>query len=72
MGIADTRVHIWGPDTPQHPWAPKGAKQAHRPKPLGKDERIGEEELDFLADEDKGWIMGRGMAEWLGWSLPYD
>jgi hypothetical protein len=41
MGIADTRVHIWGLDTPQHPWAPKGANQADRPMPLGKDERLG-------------------------------
>lgn len=27
------------------------------------------EELDFLSSEDKEWIMGRGLAEWLGWPL---
>lgn len=25
------------------------------------------EELPFLGDEDKQWIMGRGLCEWLGW-----
>jgi predicted TIM-barrel fold metal-dependent hydrolase len=28
------------------------------------------EELDFLSNDDKEWIMGRGIAEWLGWPLP--
>jgi L-fuconolactonase len=28
------------------------------------------EELDFLSDDDKEWIMGRGIAEWLSWPLP--
>jgi L-fuconolactonase len=28
------------------------------------------EELDFLSSDDKEWIMGRGIAEWLGWPLP--
>jgi predicted TIM-barrel fold metal-dependent hydrolase len=28
------------------------------------------EELDFLSDDDKEWIMGRGIAEWLGWPVP--
>jgi hypothetical protein len=27
------------------------------------------EELDFLSETDKEWIMGRGLAEWLGWPL---
>ncbi len=27
------------------------------------------EELDFLSDSDKEWIMGRGLAEWLRWPL---
>ena len=27
------------------------------------------EELAFLSDIDKTWIMGRGIAEWLGWPL---
>ena len=27
------------------------------------------EELDFLSDTDKEWIMGRAVAEWLGWRI---
>jgi predicted TIM-barrel fold metal-dependent hydrolase len=28
------------------------------------------EELKFLSDNDKEWILGRGIAEWLHWQLP--
>lgn len=28
------------------------------------------EELDFLSAQDKDWIMGRALAEWLRWPLP--
>jgi L-fuconolactonase len=28
------------------------------------------EELHFLSDNDKEWILGRGIAEWLDWPLP--
>ena len=28
------------------------------------------EELDFLSETDKEWIMGRAIAEWLDWPLP--
>lgn len=28
------------------------------------------EELPWLADEDKEWIMGRAVCEWLGWPMP--
>jgi predicted TIM-barrel fold metal-dependent hydrolase len=28
------------------------------------------EELSWLSAEDKEWIMGRAIAEWLGWPLP--
>jgi predicted TIM-barrel fold metal-dependent hydrolase len=28
------------------------------------------EELPWLSDEDKAWIMGRGLCEWIGWPLP--
>ncbi|HEV2009028.1 MAG TPA: amidohydrolase family protein [Burkholderiales bacterium] len=28
------------------------------------------EELPWLTTEDKSWIMGRGICEWLGWQLP--
>jgi hypothetical protein len=27
------------------------------------------EELDFLSDTDREWIMGRGIAEWLKWPM---
>ena len=27
-------------------------------------------ELPWLSDEDKEWIMGRAICEWLGWPLP--
>ena len=93
MVIVDAQVHVWGPETPQRPWAPGGANQAHRPVPLGNDELLRvfwgtdltrlscpyrravtlcTKELDSLAEEDKQWITGRGIAEWLGWPLPCD
>ena len=28
------------------------------------------EEIPWLSAEDKNWIMGRGVCEWLGWTLP--
>ncbi|HZN25858.1 MAG TPA: amidohydrolase family protein [Burkholderiales bacterium] len=28
------------------------------------------EEMPWLADEDKAWLMGRGICEWLGWQHP--
>jgi predicted TIM-barrel fold metal-dependent hydrolase len=28
------------------------------------------EEMPWLSAEDKTWIMGRGICEWLGWRLP--
>ena len=28
------------------------------------------EELSWLTEQDKEWIMGRGLCEWLGWLLP--
>lgn len=27
------------------------------------------EELDFLSDTDKEWVMGRGLSEWLNWPI---
>ena len=26
------------------------------------------EEMDFLSQEDKTWIMGRGVRQWLNWT----
>ncbi len=28
------------------------------------------EEIPWLTAEDKEWIMGRGVCEWLQWALP--
>lgn len=28
------------------------------------------EELPWLSPEDRQWVMGRGLCEWLGWALP--
>lgn len=28
------------------------------------------EELPWLSEDDKAWIMGRGVCEWLGWAHP--
>ncbi len=30
--------------------------------------RLFSEELPFLGEDDKDWIMGRGVMEWLGWA----
>jgi predicted TIM-barrel fold metal-dependent hydrolase len=30
------------------------------------------QELDFLSDTDKEWIMGRGLCEWFGWEIGPD
>jgi L-fuconolactonase len=34
--------------------------------------RLFTDELRFLSDADKEWIMGRGICEWLRWPLPWD
>ena len=28
------------------------------------------EEIPWFSSEDKAWIMGRGLCDWLGWELP--
>ena len=28
------------------------------------------EEIPWLTAEDKEWIMGRSLCDWLGWKLP--
>jgi L-fuconolactonase len=28
------------------------------------------QELPWLSGEDKAWVMGRGVCEWLGWPVP--
>lgn len=32
--------------------------------------RLFSEALDFLSDNDRHWIMGNGVARWLGWPVP--
>jgi hypothetical protein len=40
--------------------------------PYGRAVTLFTEELDFLSSDDKEWIMGRAIAEWLGWRLPHN
>jgi L-fuconolactonase len=42
MLIVDSQVHIWAADTPQRPWPPGRAHQAHRPQPFSKDDLLKE------------------------------
>jgi predicted TIM-barrel fold metal-dependent hydrolase len=42
MLIVDSQVHIWGADTPQRPWPPGRAAQAHRPRPFSRDDLLRE------------------------------
>lgn len=37
MLIVDSQVHIWGAETPERPWRPGSAGQAHKPDPVTKD-----------------------------------
>jgi hypothetical protein len=27
------------------------------------------EEIPWLGDDDRRWVMGRGISDWLGWEL---
>ena len=47
-----------------------GTDLSHLPCPYKQVVTLFTEELDFLSDADKEWIMGRGIAEWLNWPLP--
>lgn len=42
MIIIDAQVHIWGPETPDKPWATVNASKPHRPEPLGHEELLRE------------------------------
>lgn len=48
---------FWGSDLTGLPWSYRQAVTLFT------------EELDFLSDADKEWIMGRGIAAWLNWDL---
>ncbi len=47
-----------------------GTDLSHLPCPYNQAITLFNEELDFLSESDKEWIMGRGIAEWLHWPLP--
>ena len=47
-----------------------GTDLSHLPCPYQQGVTLFTEELDFLSETDKEWIMGRGIAEWLNWPLP--
>jgi L-fuconolactonase len=46
-----------------------GTDLSHLPCPYNQAVTLFTEELDFLSEEDKQWIMGRGIAEWLNWPV---
>ena len=46
-----------------------GTDLSHLPCPYGQAVTLFTEELRDLSDDDKEWVMGRGLAEWLGWPL---
>ena len=37
------------------------------PIPYRQHVRLFTEEIPWLTNDDKAWIMGRGVCEWLGW-----
>jgi L-fuconolactonase len=47
-----------------------GTDLSHLPCPYGQVVTLFTEELDFLSANDKEWIMGRGIAQWLNWPVP--
>jgi predicted TIM-barrel fold metal-dependent hydrolase len=48
-----------------------GTDLSHLPCPYKQALALFTEELSFLSKADKEWILGRGIAEWLNWPLPY-
>jgi L-fuconolactonase len=47
-----------------------GTDLSHLPCPYEQVVTLFTEELDFLSANDKEWIMGRGIAQWLNWPEP--
>lgn len=47
-----------------------GTDLSRSPVPYRQQVTLFTEELPWLTAEDKEWIMGRGVCEWLGWPLP--
>ena len=47
-----------------------GTDRSQLPCPYRQAVTLFTEELNYLSDTDKEWIMGRAIAEWLNWPLP--
>ena len=47
-----------------------GTDLSHLPCPYKQAVTLFTEELTFLSERDKEWVMGRGIAAWLNWPLP--
>jgi L-fuconolactonase len=63
--LVERVVDAFGP--PRCFW---GTDLSHLPCPYEQCLTLFTEELNFLSQSDKEWIMGRGIAEWLNWPLP--
>jgi hypothetical protein len=59
MTIADTRMHIWGANTPECPWPSNAHSQAHRAITLVIAAPV--------AEMDAAGVIGKGPGAWLGW-----
>ena len=46
-----------------------GTDLSRSPIPYREHVTLFTEEIPWLTDEDKKWIMGRGVCEWLGWKI---
>ena len=47
-----------------------GTDLSRSPIPYRQHVTMWTEEIPWLTREDKEWIMGRGVCEWLGWEMP--
>jgi predicted TIM-barrel fold metal-dependent hydrolase len=47
-----------------------GTDLSRSPIPYSQHVTMFTEEIPWLTSEDKEWIMGRGVCEWLGWAMP--
>jgi predicted TIM-barrel fold metal-dependent hydrolase len=46
-----------------------GTDLSRSPIPYRQQVTLFTEEIPWLSEEDKTWIMGRGVCEWLGWPI---
>jgi L-fuconolactonase len=47
-----------------------GTDLSRSPIPYRQHVTMFTEEIPWLTEDDKAWIMGRGVCEWLGWEMP--